>query len=454
MLNLFEYQNKEVLSEEFNGLELFLDEIWNKREKYAYFTGEEDEKSESQRFLQFIQKSGEIKSNKYVGVIRYNGIKINLLPKIFYDDNKEYTSTQITQIHNHILWWLSYCRKIKFPSYQTSLGSAKNDFFEVLIYLFSKYTRSLLASSIYQQYEGIERELSFIKGRINTTEYINRNLCTGKWHKINCSFDAFELDNEFNRIIKFVTTLLFNASENLDNKKNLREILFMLDEVSDVRATAEQCAAIKFNPMFGEYETVRDYCHLFLSNSISFDYKNNLRLFAFLLPMEYVFEDFIFGFIDKELEKVKAKAQSTEKFLDESKIYTLRPDLLLQTEQGSIIADTKYKIVYSDEKDPKKGISQSDIYQMLAYAIRFNMDQIILFYPNTITCQQDNSTEIIIKDAFATEKNIYLKAFQLPVINREILQISINVNMTLDELFMSLRELLKTCITRILMKAL
>jgi 5-methylcytosine-specific restriction enzyme subunit McrC len=454
VLNLFEYQNKEVLSEEFNGLELFLDEIWNKREKYAYFTGEEDEKSESQRFLQFIQKSGEIKSNKYVGVIRYNGIKINLLPKIFYDDNKEYTSTQITQIHNHILWWLSYCRKIKFPSYQTSLGSAKNDFFEVLIYLFSKYTRSLLASSIYQQYEGIERELSFIKGRINTTEYINRNLCTGKWHKINCSFDAFELDNEFNRIIKFVTTLLFNASENLDNKKNLREILFMLDEVSDVRATAEQCAAIKFNPMFGEYETVRDYCHLFLSNSISFDYKNNLRLFAFLLPMEYVFEDFIFGFIDKELEKVKAKAQSTEKFLDESKIYTLRPDLLLQTEQGSIIADTKYKIVYSDEKDPKKGISQSDIYQMLAYAIRFNMDQIILFYPNTITCQQDNSTEIIIKDAFATEKNIYLKAFQLPVINREILQISINVNMTLDELFMSLRELLKTCITRILMKAL
>ena len=257
-----------------------------------------DDKSETQRFIQFIQKSGEIKSNKYVGVIQYNGVKINLLPKIFYDDSKEYTSTQITQIHNHILWWLSYCRKIKFPNYQTTLGSAKNDFFEVLIYLFSKYTRTLLSSSIYQQFEGIERELSFIKGRINTTEYINRNLCTGQWHKINCSFDAFELDNEFNRIIKFVTTLLFNASTNQDNKKNLREILFILDEVSDVRVTAEQCSAIKFNPMFGEYETVRDYCQLFLSNSISFDYKNNLKLFAFLLPMEYVFEDFIFGFIE------------------------------------------------------------------------------------------------------------------------------------------------------------
>lgn len=443
MINLFEYQNKEVLSDEFNGLEVFLDEIWNKREKCAYFSEEEDDKSETQRFIQFIQKSGEIKSNKYVGVIQYNDIRINLLPKIFFDDNCKYSSDQVGQIHNHILWWLSYCRRIKFPNYQTSLGSTKNDFFEVLIYLFSSYTRSLLASSIYQQFEGIEQELTFIKGRINTSEYINRNICTAQWHKVSCSFDAFVFDNEFNRIVKYVTTLLFNASANQDNKKNLREILFILDEVSDVRVTAEQCAAIRFNPMFGEYETVRDYCHLFLSNSISFDYKNNLKLFAFLLPMEYVFEDFVFGFINKEIESVTAKAQTTEKFLDESEIYTLRPDLLIQTDHTTIIADTKYKIVYSDEKDPKKGISQSDLYQMLAYAIRYSVDQIILFYPNTITCQQDNSTEIIIKDSFAAEKNIRVQAYQLPVLNMEILKSGLSQNISINELFNETKETLK-----------
>jgi 5-methylcytosine-specific restriction enzyme subunit McrC len=452
VINLFEYQNREVLSEDVNGLEAFLDEIWNKREKYAHFTEAEDDKIETQRFIQFLSKSGEIKSNKYVGVIHYNGIKINLLPKIFFDESIEYTSDQITQIHNHILWWLSYCRKIKFPNYRTTLGSTENDFFEVLIYLFSKYTRTLLANSIYQQFEGIERELLFVKGRINISEYINRNLCKGQWHKINCSYDAFIFDNEFNRIIKYVSTLLFNASENLDNKKNLREILFMLDEVSDIRATAEQCATIKFNPMFGEYETVRDYCHLFLSNSISFDYKNNLRLFAFLLPMEYVFEDFVFGFISKEIETVSAKAQTTEKSLDESEMFTLKPDLLLKTNHNSIIADTKYKIVYSGEKDPKKGIAQSDIYQMLAYAIRFKVDQIILFYPNTITCQQDNSTEIIIKDAFAAEKDIHLSAFQLPVINKVLLQEELDYSTGLNEVFSNTKIILKKRIEDILKK--
>ena len=31
--------------------------------------------------------------------------------------------------------------------------------------------------------------------------------------------------------------------------------------------------------------------------------------------MEYVFEDFIFGFIDKEIDSVKAKSQNTSTYL-------------------------------------------------------------------------------------------------------------------------------------------
>ncbi len=453
MINLFEYQNKVVFPDSFNGLEEFLDDIWNSREKNSFYSNTEDNKIESQRFLQFLHKTDEIKSNKYVGVIHYGGNKINLLPKIFFDPKEDYTISETNQIQNHILWWLSYCRKIKFPNYQASLGSLKSDFFEVLIYLFSKYTRELLNNSIYQQYEEVSKELSFIKGRLNTNEYISQNLSTGRWHKLNCTYDAFVFDNEFNRIIKFVTTLLFNVTSSQDNKKNLREILFILDEVSDERATAEQCDKISFNPIFGEFETVRDYCHLFLSNCISFDYKNDLKLFAFLLPMEYVFEDFIFGFIEKELESVTAKSQRSDTYLDEARNFNLKPDLFLKTEFKSLIADTKYKIVYSDEKDPKKGISQNDLYQMLAYAIRFDIDEIILFYPNTIKPQQEDSTELVIKDALAGDKEITIKAFQLPILNKDILKLELNPNIDLKALFESTKIELKEKIERILLPA-
>ena len=450
MINLFEYQNKVDIQDSFEGLEGFLDEIWKSREKNSFFSEFDNDKIESQRFLQFLHKSNEIKSNKYVGVIHYGGNKINLLPKIFFNSNKDYSTKEINQIQNHILWWLSYCRKIKFPNYQASLGSTKSDFFEVLIYLFSKYTRELLNSSIYQQYEEIHKELSFIKGRLNTNEYINENLNTGRWHKLNCTYDAFVIDNEFNRIIKYVTNLLFNVTSSQDNKKNLREILFILDEVSEERVTAEQCSRISFNPIFRVFETVRDYCHLFLSNYVSFDYKNELKLFAFLLPMEYVFEDFIFGFIDKEIETVSAKAQRSDTYLDEDRTFNLKPDLWLKTNEKSLIADTKYKIIYSDESNPKKGISQNDLYQMLAYAVRFEVDEIILFYPNTIQENQDQSTELIIKDTLANGKEISIKAFQLPVLNKQLFERDLDVNKDLSELFETTKEELNAKIEKIL----
>lgn len=434
MINLFEYQNKVSIQDFYEGLEGFLDEIWNSREKNSFYTENGNDKIEAQRFLQFIHKTNELKSNKYVGVIHYMGNKINLLPKIFFDSEKVYSTNAVNQIQNHILWWLSYCRKIKFPNYQASLGSAKSDFFEVLIYLFSKYTRELLNTSIYQQFEEVNRESFFIKGRLNTNQYISENLIKGKWHKLNCTYDAFVFDNEFNRIIKNVTTLLFNVTSSQDNKKNLREILFILDDVSDERATAEQCARISFNPMFGEFETVRDYCKLFLTNCVSFDYKNDLKLFAFLLPMEYVFEDFIFGFIDKEIELITAKAQRSDTYLDVDETFRLKPDLWLKSDEKSLIADTKYKIVYSDESDPKKGISQNDLYQMLAYAVRFEVDEIILFYPNTMKQNQEEKTELKIKDTLANGKEITIKAYQLPILNAALLDRGLEER-TLSDLF-------------------
>lgn len=447
MINLFEYRNKEAFKGDFEGLELFLDDIWNKRERYI---SEEDEgNTEVQRFIQFIHKTKELKSNKYVGVIHFNGERINLFPKIFHDDSSDCNEVKIEGIQKHILWYLSYCRKLKFPNYQSSLGVMKNDFFEVIIYLFAKYTRELLNNSIYQQYEEISREVHNIKGRLNVSRYINENLSRGRWHKVNCDYDAFVIDNKFNRIIKYVAKLLFYATKNAENKRYLREILFVLDDVSDEVASASECRMITFNPMFGAFETVRDYCQLFLENSISINYKNELKLFAFLLPMEYLFEDFIFGFIDKEIEVLKAKAQSTSIYLDESEVFGLKPDLCISSPDKEFIADTKYKIIYSDSEDAKKGISQSDLYQMVAYAIRFNVPDIVLLYPNTVKEYIEDDFRLNVVDRLSDGRLINIKTFQLPIINHELLNIQQGNTIDLEECFSSLKVDLKLRLEKI-----
>ncbi|MBK9736890.1 MAG: hypothetical protein IPO92_18805 [Saprospiraceae bacterium] len=436
MINLFEYQNKEVFEGDFSELETFLDDIWLKREKSGFYYTAEQDRIESQRFLQFLHKTNEIKSNKYIGVIHFEGRKINLLPKILHNQNEKCTDENVQAAHLHVLWWLSYCRKVKFPNYQTSLGNTKSDFFEILIYLFSKYTRELLSNTIYQHYEEEQRELSFIKGRILTSEYITENLAKGRWHKINCAYDAFVIDNQFNRIIKQVTTMLFQTTENWENKKHLREILFILDEVSDIQATADECANIQFNPMFSCFETVRDYCTLFLRNCVSFSYKNDMKLFAFLLPMEYVFEDFIYGFIDKEIDEIQAKSQDSSTYLDKEKVYALKPDLLLKIDGRRIITDTKYKMVYADQNDLKNGISQTDIYQMLAYGVRFKINDIVLLYPDTVKREALQQSSIIVRDEFTDDVEVNIKVYQVPVIQRALLNdYTLAENRTISEIF-------------------
>lgn len=450
MVNLFEYQNKETFKGDFTGLENFLDEIWNKREHSSYYEIDDFGKVEVQRFIQFIHKTKELKSNKYVGVIHFEGKKINLLPKVFYDSERTYGEKEISAIHQHILWYLSYCRKLKFPNYKSSMGSLKNDFFEILIYLFAKYTRELLSKTIFQQYEEIDREVHNIKGRLNTPTYIQENLSKGRWHKVNCTYDSFVMDNKFNRIVKYVTQLLFNVTSNIENKKYLREILFILDEVSDEKASAHECANITFNPMLSDFETIRDYCTLFLNNSISIDYKNDLKLFAFLLPMEYLFEDFVFGFINKELNDFKVKSQSSSIHLDEGKIFGLKPDLCIKSPIKDFIADTKYKITYSDSNDPKKGISQSDLYQMIAYAIRFNIQDVVLLYPNTLKTKTNGNTELKIVDKLALEKQISISSYQLPIINFELFDDEVDFrNIELSNLFEDLSVDLKNKLNEI-----
>ncbi len=444
MINLFEYQNTIELPESLEGLEDFLEDIWKKREKNpSFFEDSLISESSSQKFLNFLHKSNELKSNKFIGVIHYNGVKINLLPKIFYQANKEYSENEVCQIHNHIIWWLSYCRKINFPKFSTSLGSKNNDFFEVLIYLFSKYTRDLLSVSAFHRYEEQNNELTYLKGQLNFNEYVNRNVINGNFHKLNCIYDDFVIDNAFNRIIKYVSKLLLSASTKLENKKYLREILFILDDVSDVRVSAKQFDTIVLNPMFKDYEMVLNYCKLFLENSISFEYKNNLKLFAFFLPMEYVFEDFIFGFIDKELETITAKSQRSDVFLDKDKKFNLKPDLWIKTDHKNLIADTKYKIVYSGQKDPKNGISQNDLYQMLTYAVRFEVREIILFYPDTIQYDQNEFTEIIIEVDSHENKEVAIRAFKLPIINFELLEKEFSSQIQLMQLFSNTTLLLK-----------
>jgi len=413
-INLSEYQTTDKLKNDnynnyINDLEIFLDDIWKRRDKNdSFYTNNDEPDTSSQRILSLLRHN-KIKQNNYVGVINFQGKTFNLLPKIFKDDVSNLNdSTEdgkiLENINLNILWWLTYTTKIKFPKNITSISKfEKHSFLEVMIWLFAIYTKETLTNNLYQNYVDIESETTYVKGQFMFNEYINNYLARAKWDKVYCRYDSFELDNNFNRIIKHVSILLMNFTENNETKRYLQDIIFILSEVQDVRCTVEDCNKVRINHFQNEFETILEYCKLFLSNSISVNYRNKLELFAFLIPMEKLFEDFVFGFIEKELkDNLKIKSQESGKDLTKENGYQLKPDLKIAYEGKEYLADTKYKVINYE----KKQLNQNDLYQMVAYAIRYKCENILLFYPKTN--DEIDTKDLKIVDEFSNKTiNIY-----------------------------------------------
>ena len=88
---------------------------------------------------------------------------------------------------------------------------------------------------------------------------------------------------------------------------------------------------------------------------------------------------------------------------------------------------------------------------MLAYAVRFRIDTIILFYPNTIKVYQEKVSQVLVKDEWADGKAINIYAHQLPIINEALLDGTANIESELTLLFEATKLNLRKVIEGILL---
>jgi 5-methylcytosine-specific restriction enzyme subunit McrC len=169
--------------------------------------------------------------------------------------------------------------------------------------------------------------------------------------------------------------------------------------------------------------------------------------------MDYVFEDFIFGFMETQLNNIEGlknlKYQKSDLYLAQlyeneqivkDKVFNLQHDIYFEYMKKKIIADTKYKIIYdpdNDTKDPdyKHGVSQADLYQLVSYAIRRKATDLYLLYPETLSERHSNkiekSVKFVIKDEFAN-KEIAVNIAKVPIIHHDFPNIDSNHSLQIN----------------------
>jgi len=166
----------------------------------------------------------------------------------------------------------------------------------------------------------------------------------------------------------------------------LKEIDFILSDISFKRIKPADFDALHLDRLNYCYRPLVDLARLFILHSTVELTHDRLQTFSFLFDMDELFEQFIAGFMIRNRSKLLPE-KSGVKYHDKSKhlidhpepIFRLIPDILVSCEGEKLIIDTKYKIL--DPKDRKLGVSQSDLYQVIAYALKHECPNVVLLYP-------------------------------------------------------------------------
>ncbi len=299
----------------------------------------------------------------------------------------------------------------------SSLQIAKMPLLEVFITMFLDEFDSVYKKGLMRSYVSSEENRTFLKGKLLFNEHIKSNLIHKE--RFFTSSDEFVLDIAPNRLIK--STLNFLKSKTSLNKFKIIKAMQMLDEV-EFSKNYEKDFSFKISRHFDYYENILSWCKVFLQNQSFAPYKGKNEAFALLFPMEKLFENYVAYMFKLANPSENIKTQSSGKYLiskNDEKCFMLKPDLYIE---NKMILDTKWKIPDDNEDEKKHGISQSDLYQMFAYANKYEIKEIYLIYPlceRTFDLREKLKTKDIkfLAQGFlkACDEHVKLKVFFAPL---------------------------------------
>ncbi|MCU0437932.1 MAG: McrC family protein [Raineya sp.] len=336
--------------------------------------------SEQELLMSFGKKNGKsfLKAKNYVGVVELrNGTQIEILPKI-----AEEANIAVTQ--RVLLKMLHYLDSIPFKYNQKAqIGIEKISVFEIFIMSFLEELKNLFQKGLKLDYQEIEENQAFLKGKIKFKEQLQKNALHKERFFI--IYDEYVADIAPNRIIK--TTLLFleKATRNHQNRQKIKNFHHFLTDIPASKNLKQDLEACKhLNRFFSHYKTVLEWCEIFLQNRSFTNFSGNYTNWAMLFPMEKVFESYIGKMFHKYApQRYHVTLQDKKHYLLETpEQFRLIPDMVVSEGNKTVcIIDTKWKRL--DFTQQNLGILQADLYQMFTYAKKYDAGKLLLIYPET-----------------------------------------------------------------------
>lgn len=332
-----------------------------------------------------------------VGVIQVPGISIEILPKI--DKSRDEKADQFgpakadqNLAQRNLLFMLATTRDLPIQQRDIAKQQAQSlTILEFLIRLFAKRLLGELRRGIDHAYIRREENLRFIKGKILLSQQVKRNSARSDLTYV--GYDDFIDDTLLNQIIKSTCRRLLSLARSQKTKQLIYEAMLELGDVADHEIELYQFDQVHLDRSSERYRVILDFCRFVYLQSTPAPSVGGEPSFCMLFPMDVLFEEFIGRFLKRHAgdfglvsENVHIQAKSRRNWLlrneDGQGKFRLKPDVLVSNDsETQLIIDTKWKRLLSDKEDSKNGVSQADIYQLYAYATRYDCERNILLFP-------------------------------------------------------------------------
>jgi len=348
-----------------------------------------------------------ITARNYVGLITMaDGTVIEILPKIAGNN------VSVADTKRIFLEMLKTLKDVTFKDFNVSnLRTDRLSLLEIFIKMFLDEVAVLTKQGLKAAYTPVEDNERYYKGKLLASQNIKYNLVSKE--RFFVRYDDFNINRPENRLIKSTLGFLLKATGDSRNRQNAARLLTFFEGVEYSKSYDADFSKCFVDRSMNHYDKALSWCRVFLRGNSFTAFAGSEVALALLFPMEKVFESFVASKFRRHLgSSVSLRTQDTRYSLFDSpaRAFALRPDLVLEFGEHTVVIDTKWKLL--SDKARNSGISQSDMYQMYAYSKKYDADGIVLLYP-----QSDAVSKTDIR--YASDDNVKVDVSFIDLLNAD-----------------------------------
>lgn len=332
-----------------------------------------------------------IMARQMVGMVSAKGCSLEILPKVDPDTGAEESDDTV---RSRLVRMLDVALGLDLDlGAEAAIARQKNTLLEILIDAFATRLLAEVRRGLPRAYRTREEDLAALRGRLDVTRQFTRNAV--RPDRLACRFDQLETDTPLMRIMAAAVVFLARHVRSLGTRRKLDELRHALADIPLLPVNRLPWSEVRIDRTNRRWEALFRLARLLLQRDWQATHHaakapEGLTL---LFPMNDLFEKYIAVLLRRALagSGIEVIDQGghraclgafTGEHLESGHVFRTKPDIMLRRGRAIVaIIDTKWKKLSLDPLDRKYGVSQADVYQLMAYARLYRTAELMLLYP-------------------------------------------------------------------------